>query len=792
MTLKSISADNSLKKGGTLRNRLLFTILPTVLLPLIIATGIDYKLSENRIKTSVYRDLEADTQLASTEINSFIQDSFELSDLVVSNPDLVQSIQEGQKQAQELKLNEQSIPEVEKKFADTKLVKINNKLNSYLQEIVKSGQAAEIFYTDRNGYNVAFSNTTSDFVQRDEGWWQTSKAKEKHIDEAEFDESANANVIAFSQAIKEPKTGQFLGVIKTAIHTTKLERDLNTRLRRENALPTHYQIINSSDGSLFFEVKSAEEEKAIDQNLDSQDKKSKAGQLIGESNIIKVAQILTKVVNDEVKLADAKQFVAEEAGFSEVNFYQKSMLNQGGMVATFKYQDRVYSLATVPNTNLVSIGIVDYREVTALSTSLLITLATTSIILGIITTGLIILLGQQLSKPLTNLSATTNEVVKGNFDVLAPVEGPLETRILASNFNQLVSQVTDSLKEQKAIADEQRQEKEKLETAIFTLIDEVADATDGDLTVRANLDSMELSTVADLFNAIIDNLHEIAIEAQQSTSKVGSSLRRNETEMRMLAEKAMTEAEETRNTLMSIEQLSQSIQAVANNANQAEQIADDTYNTIVDSTNNMDLTVESMLALRTTVSETEEKMRRLEESSHKISEAVALIEAIALKTNVLAINAGAEADRAGEYGQGFAIVAEQVSLLAKQSSAALQEIARTVTVIQTETEEINQAMTSGTTQVLETSKLVQSTKETLAMALEKSRTINQLMESISQSTISQTTTSQNVTDLMQKIAELSETTSSSSTRVARSIVETANVAERLESTVSQFKVAKSV
>ena len=401
------------------------------------------------------------------------------------------------------------------------------------------------------------------------------------------------------------------------------------------------------------------------------------------------------------------------------------------------------------------------------------------------------LVAKRLTQPISHITKAATKVAEGNLGEKIKVEQEDEIGILANSFNKKAQQLQTSITSLEAQANEQRQEKEKLESAIFTLIDEVADATEGDLTVRANLDSMELSTVADLFNAIIDNLQEIAIEAQQSTSQVGSSLRRNETEMRFLAEKAIAEAEETRNTLMSVEQLSHSIQAVATNANQAEQIADDTYNTIVNSTNNMDLTVESILTLRTTVSETVKKMKRLDESSHKISEAVSLIEAIALKTNVLAINAGAEADRAGEYGQGFAIVAEQVSLLAKQSSAALQEIARTVTLIQAETEEVNQAMTSGNDQVLETSRLVESTKETLGSALEKSRKINQLMESISQSTISQTTTSQNVTDLMQKIAQLSETTSLSSKRVARSIVETANVAEKLESTVSQFKVAKS-
>ena len=163
-----------------------------------------------------------------------------------------------------------------------------------------------------------------------------------------------------------------------------------------------------------------------------------------------------------------------------------------------------------------------------------------------------------------------------------------------------------------------------------------------------------------------------------------------------------------------------------------------------------------------------------------------------MKTNVLAINAGAEAERAGEYGRGFAIVAEQVGALAKQCTSATKEIAQIVGAIQAEAQEVNEAMESGTDQVLESSRLVESTKQSLGVALAKSQTINQLMGSISQSTVSQASTSQNVTNLMQKIANLSETTSKSSTEVAQSIVETAQVAQKLESTVAQFKVAESM
>lgn len=398
-------------------------------------------------------------------------------------------------------------------------------------------------------------------------------------------------------------------------------------------------------------------------------------------------------------------------------------------------------------------------------------------------------LANRATMPLLDAVKAVKKIGSGDLDTRLAVDSQDELGELNSNINLMTAQIQNSLEEQKGFAQQQRQEKEKLEMAIYTLLEEVGAAVDGDLTVRAGLDSMEISTVADLFNAIIGNLQDIAIEAKQSTSQVGSSLKANESEIRALAEQAIAETKEARETLISVQQMSQSIQAVAANANQAEKITDDTYNTIVSSTANMDSTVASILQLRTTVGETAKKMKRLGESSQKISQVVSFIEEIALKTNVLAINASVEAGRAGEYGQGFTIVAEQVGALAEQSAAATKEIANIVAAIQAETQEVNQAMESGTSQVVETTRLVESTKQSLGLVLEKSQEVNQLMGSISQSTVSQASTSQTITNLMQKIAELSANTSESSSKVAQSIVETAEVAQRLEATVGQFKVA---
>ncbi|MDJ0903356.1 MAG: methyl-accepting chemotaxis protein [Xenococcus sp. MO_188.B8] len=763
---------------NTLRNRLLITILPAVLIPLAIASAIGYSITENRMKNQAMSQLEEHTLLAGKTVTTFIRDSFKIPDLVAVNPLVIESMRAGTQKAQAQGLPQKSIEAVEQQFADTKLLEADTTLNQYLEQIVQSTSSVEIFFTERNGFNIAFSNPTSDFVQRDEGWWQNSQKNGQAVDEPEFDESANAVIVAISEAVKDPKTGEFLGVIKTGIPVTELDSNIATYLAAGLKQSQTVQVVDSEAGSLMT-------------TITSQGSDPEKQEVIGGEPILTVAKTLrNSVQNSASNLEQLKQSLQGVANFDNISLQEKEIFSENSTMAQLEYQGKVFSFSTIPNTDLVAIAAVDSAEIAAAGRNLLTVFALTAIILGCASLVLIMLLARQLSKPLTELSEKTQQVAEGNLDVQAELQGTVETMTLAYSFNSLVKQVKELLATQKeqVLADEQRQQKEKLEQDIYGLIDEVSNALEGDLTVRASLDSMELSTVADIFNAIIDNLQEIAIEAKQSTSQVGSALQENESAIRLLAEQAITEAEETRETLTSVEQMSQSIQEVAANASQAEKIADDTYSTVQQSSSDMEKTVDSILNLRTTVGETAKKMKRLGESSQKISQVVSFIEEIALKTNVLAINASVEAGRAGEQGHGFTIVAEQVGALAAQSAAATKEIASIVATIQRETQEVSQAMESGTSQVVESTRLVESTKQSLGLVLEKSQDINQLMRSISQKTVSQASTSQTVTNLMQQIAELSEQSSESSKQIMQSMVETAQVAQNLESAVAKFKV----
>jgi methyl-accepting chemotaxis protein len=404
--------------------------------------------------------------------------------------------------------------------------------------------------------------------------------------------------------------------------------------------------------------------------------------------------------------------------------------------------------------------------------------------------GLVALpLAGTFSRPLRRLSSFAEQVGTGKSDFrLAATDRRDEIGVLTRSLNEMAQNIQVNLEARQQETEQQRQQREILEKEIFQIVEEVEGAAAGDLTVRATLTAGEMGTVADLFNAIVESLRDIAIQVKQSAGQVSTSLTENEGTIRDLADTALAEVAEIRNTLGSMEQMSTSIQAVATNAQAAEAISDTAYQTVQSGNRAMDQAVASILNLRSTVGETAKKMKRLGESSQKISQVVSLIDEIALKTSLLAINASVEAKRAGEQGQGFTVVAEQVGILAEQSAAATKEIAQIVAGIQAETQEVSAAMELGTTQVVDSTRLVEVTKQQLGQVLQRSQEINQLMQSISKATVSQAETSQTVTNLMQQVTQTAEARSLFSRQVAQTIQETAQVAKELESTVDQFKV----
>lgn len=118
-------------------------------------------------------------------------------------------------------------------------------------------------------------------------------------------------------------------------------------------------------------------------------------------------------------------------------------------------------------------------------------------------------------------------------------------------------------------------------------------------------------------------------------------------------------------------------------------------------------------------------MGRIHESSQKIGDIVALIEAITFQTNILALNAAVEAARAGAAGRGFAVVAAEVRSLAHKSAQAAREIKDLI-------EESVTRMQDG---AQETERAAETMREIVAAVTRVTDLIGQISEASAQQTI---------------------------------------------------------
>ncbi len=146
------------------------------------------------------------------------------------------------------------------------------------------------------------------------------------------------------------------------------------------------------------------------------------------------------------------------------------------------------------------------------------------------------------------------------------------------------------------------------------------------------------------------------------------------------------------------------------------------------------------------------------------------------------------ATRAGEHGQGFRIVAEEVRRLADRVTQAAQDIQQLDGRIQNDTATVLQGMENSTTEVVTGTQLVRQTKQTLQHLAATSQEIDRYLKSISTSTADQTNASQQVNQKIEGVATIAKDTSSEAQEVVESLQQLVEESEALQSSISQFRL----
>jgi Methyl-accepting chemotaxis protein len=337
-------------------------------------------------------------------------------------------------------------------------------------------------------------------------------------------------------------------------------------------------------------------------------------------------------------------------------------------------------------------------------------------------------------------------------------------------------------------AEREKKAREELQQSALRILRAIEPSFRGDLTVRAPLSEDEVGTIADGYNTTIQTLRELVRQVQAAAQGVSQASQSNNTAVRELSHQAQAQVNKLNQALQFLQQMIQAVEGITTSAQTVQQSVEEANRVVQQGDSLAELTVSSIMEVRETVSETAKKIKRLGESSQKISKVVNLIENFATQTNLLALNAAIEATRAGEFGRGFAVVADEVRSLAYQSANATTEIERLVQEIQTETNGVIEAMEVGISQVVKGSALVNETRQSLQTIAQLTQRISDLVAGITQATKVQEEQSQIVTKEMTDVAQIAERTSLRATEISQAFQELLATAQALEVTVSKFKV----
>ncbi|MEM7779980.1 MAG: methyl-accepting chemotaxis protein [Pseudomonadota bacterium] len=169
------------------------------------------------------------------------------------------------------------------------------------------------------------------------------------------------------------------------------------------------------------------------------------------------------------------------------------------------------------------------------------------------------------------------------------------------------------------------------------------------------------------------------------------------------------------------------------------------------------------LARKATASATEadETISALSDSAEQVGQIVELIQTIAQRTNLLALNASIEAARGGEAGRGFAVVASEVKELAMQTSRATEQVAEQIRAMQDTTGASVSALRSIATEVAQ----LENTAVSIASAVDQQSVAGQdLARSIDLAARG----TEQVSGHIKEVSELSVSTGSAASQVLES------------------------
>jgi methyl-accepting chemotaxis protein WspA len=393
------------------------------------------------------------------------------------------------------------------------------------------------------------------------------------------------------------------------------------------------------------------------------------------------------------------------------------------------------------------------------------------------------LLSAALLGPLYKLTTAVGRIAGGEQSARAEVVSRDELGQVTVEFNKMAQAIEDNqVKELSAT--------NLLKSKVDSLLGVVSKAASGDLTGKIDVSGSDaigqlahgLDRMFENLRALLNNIQKAGIQVTTSATEIAASAKQQEATG---IEQAQTSVE----ILSTTKEISANTSQLLRTMEDATAVADYTTSATADAQNNlrrMDSTMQHMVSATDSINA---KLAALSEKASNINSVLITITKVADQTNILSLNAAIEAEKAGEAGRGFSVVATEIRRLADQTSVSTWDIEQMLKEMQSAVSASVMGMDKFSEEIRRSVGEVRQVTDQLSGVMDQVQKLAPQFDVVLQGMQSQAVGAQQISETMMQLNDATQQTVESLKATSEAVHQLQYAAGDLQTSVANFAVA---
>lgn len=290
------------------------------------------------------------------------------------------------------------------------------------------------------------------------------------------------------------------------------------------------------------------------------------------------------------------------------------------------------------------------------------------------------------------------------------------------------------------------------------------------------------NTMTGSLDSLIGQVHRSGIQVTTSATEIAASARELEATVAQQAASTTEVTATSREISATADDLAQTMDGVNTSLNETIGMAESGRKDI----SQMEVAMRELVKATSSISS---KLAVINDRANKISHVVTTINKISDQTNLLSLNAAIEAEKAGEFGRGFSVVAREISRLADQTAIATQDIEQVVAEMQTSVTTGVMEMDKFTDEVRRGVETMAAQNSQLARIIDQVRIHGPQFTAVKDGMYGQSQGAQQISEAMSQLSLAAEQTKDSLHEFKLATEQLNEATGGLQSEVSRFKIS---